>query len=286
MNDTHDRADKNLGRADLHIHTLASDGISSVDEILDHAERRAGLDVIAITDHERIDAAQAAQRIAQARGSRVAVIVGEEITTRNGHLIGLFLRHRIKPWGSMRDSVARIHDQGGIAIVAHPLVPYPLCASERTIRGLLEADERFHPDAIEAFNPTTARMRWSRRVPDFVTAVGSAAVAGSDAHRAHSVGQAITRFPGSSAEDVRAAVESRGTTWEGGAYTWQGQLGMFGRQLRKYGHAIADDLGGTIRRDGSGRDLGYPGGRRRPARFDPGASGAAGGGAAVDGERA
>ena len=45
-----------LGRADLHIHTLASDGTSGVVEILDYVERETGLDVIAITDHERIDA--------------------------------------------------------------------------------------------------------------------------------------------------------------------------------------------------------------------------------------
>ena len=257
------------GRADLHIHTLASDGVSSVEEILDHAERRAHLDVIAIADHERIDAAQAAQRIAEGRGLRLQVIVGEEISTRNGHLVGLFLRERIKPWGSMRDSVARVHDQGGIAIVAHPLVPYPLCASERTIRRLLDADERYHPDAIEAFNPTTARMRWSRRVPEFVASVGSAAVAARDAHRAQAVGQAITTFPGSGADDLRAAIEARTTDWQGTAYTWTGQLRMFGQQLGKYRRAIGDDVGGKLRRDGTGRDLGYPGGRRRPVRFDP-----------------
>ena len=71
-----------MGRADLHIHSLASDGVSSVAEILDHAHNRAGLDVIAITDHERIDAAQAARVMAQARGLRLDVIVGEEVTTR------------------------------------------------------------------------------------------------------------------------------------------------------------------------------------------------------------
>ena len=222
----------------------------------------------------------------RARGLRVAVIVGEEITTRNGHLLGLFLRERIKPWGSMRDSVARVHDQGGIAIVAHPLVPYPLCASERTIRGLLEADQRFHPDAIEAFNPTTARMRWSRRVPDFVAAVGSAAVAGSDAHQAQAVGQAVTSFPGHSVAELRAAIEARTTDWEGTAYTWPGQLRMFGRQLGKYGHAIRDDLTGTLRRDGSGRDLGYPGGRRRPARFEADAPDVGAAGDGPNGERA
>ena len=72
------------GRADLHIHTLASDGTAPVTEILDHVEREGILDVIAITDHERIDAALAARRIALDRGLRTRVIVGEEISTRGG----------------------------------------------------------------------------------------------------------------------------------------------------------------------------------------------------------
>ena len=118
------------GSADLHLHTMASDGTAPVLTMLERAEA-AELDVIAITDHERIDAAVAAQRMARARGLRTEIVVGEEITTRNGHLIALGLTRRVAPWGSMRDSILRVHDQGGIAIVAHPLVPWPLCASER-----------------------------------------------------------------------------------------------------------------------------------------------------------
>src|SRR5262245_26081480 len=125
------------GRADLHIHTLASDGVSSVAEILERAEA-IGLDVIAITDHERVDAAHAARAMAEARGMRVKVIVGEEISTRGGHLVALFIDERIRPWGSLRDAVRQVHDQGGLAIVAHPLVPYPITsASGRSIRALM-----------------------------------------------------------------------------------------------------------------------------------------------------
>lgn len=246
------------GRADLHIHTLASDGVSGVEEVLAAAQRH-GLDVVAITDHERIDAAVVARRLAQERELPVRVIVGEEITTRNGHLVALFLTQRIKPWGRMRDAVAAVHDQGGIAIVAHPLVPYPLCASERTIRRMLEdGDAARHPDAIEAFNPTTARMRWSRRVPAFVDEVGLAAVASSDAHRAELVGQALTRFPGRTEDDLRAAIAARATTWDGSAYGWPEQLGMFRQQTAKNVRAVRDTLRHRVLRQGLGRDLGYP----------------------------
>jgi predicted metal-dependent phosphoesterase TrpH len=257
------------GRADLHIHTLASDGVASVEDVLRYASEVARLDVIAITDHERIDAAVAARRLAQARGLDLEVIVGEEVTTRGGHLVGLFLSERIRPWGSLRDAVARVHDQGGLAIVAHPLVPYPLCASAGAIRRLLdEADPHYHPDAIEAFNPTTARMPWSRRVPAFAAATGLTPVAASDAHRVEAVGRAVTRFAGRSATDLRGAIEGRATSWEGQAYAWREQVGTFGRQLGKYATAIRQDVGGTLRRDGTGRDLGYPGGRRRPPALD------------------
>jgi predicted metal-dependent phosphoesterase TrpH len=215
-------------RADLHIHTLASDGVSSVAEILDRAES-LGLAVIAITDHERVDAAHAAKAMAEARGMRVDVIVGEEISTRGGHVVALFIEKRIRPWGSLRSAISQIHEQGGLAVVAHPLVPYPLtCASGRSIHRLLDdPDVAVHPDGIEAFNPTTAGTRWGARAPAFVTEAGVAALASSDAHRAEDVGTAVTLFRGSSAADLRAAIESRETTWDGATYSWPGRSRLF-----------------------------------------------------------
>ena len=258
-----------MGRADLHIHSLASDGVSSVAEILDHAKRRAGLDVIAITDHERIDGAQAARAMAHARGIDLDVIVGEEVTTRGGHVVGLFLDRRIRPWGSLKSTIAQIHDQGGLAIIAHPLVPYPLCASSRSIRRLLdEADPIFHPDAIEAFNPTTAGMRWGARAPAFVAASGVAAVGASDAHRAEDIGHALTTFEGRTADELRAAILARRTGWEGSTHPWRTQFSTFRRQMGKNALAVRDEMRGKLLRDGTGRDLGYPGGRRRPALVD------------------
>lgn len=258
-----------MGRADVHIHSLASDGVSSVAEILDHAQNRANLDVIAITDHERVDAAHAAMAMADARGMRVQVIIGEEVTTRGGHVVALFINERIRPWGSLKSTIAQIHEQGGIAIIAHPLVPYPLCASGRSIRRLLdEPDAIFHPDAIETFNPTTASTRWGKRVPDFAVENGVAGVGASDAHRADQVGMALTRFEGTSADELRAAIVGRTTQWEGASHEWKSQLGTFRRQMGKNALAVRDEVRGKILRDGTGRDLGYPGGRSRPARLD------------------
>lgn len=237
--------DQPMGRADLHIHTLASDGVSSVAEVLGAAESRA-LDVIAITDHDRIEAAVAAQALARAHGSAVEVIVGEEVSSRGGHVLALFIERRIRPWQSLRATVTQIHEQGGLAIIAHPLVPYPLCASGRSIRGLMaDPDPLLHPDGLEAFNPTTARMRWSTKAPDVAEELGLAQVASSDSHRAADVGAAVTHFAGRTAGDLRAAILAGTTTWEGTAYTWRAQVETFGQQMAKRGRLVRDYVWGT-----------------------------------------
>jgi predicted metal-dependent phosphoesterase TrpH len=265
-------------RIDPHVHTLASDGIHDVETMI-QAAIAAGLDAVGITDHERMDAAIAGQAMAEHRGWPIEVIVGEEISTRGGHLVGLYMTERIRPWYSLKDSIARIHEQGGLAIIAHPLPPYPLCASERTIRRLMdEADPIFHPDGMEGFNPTTAGValrRWSRRAPALADELGIAATGGSDAHRAENVGTTHTllRPTGTVEESLRAALAERDTRWQGSAYTWRGQVSMFGQQTRKNLAALGAELNGKLRRNGTGRDLGYPGGKGRPVAFDRAAAG-------------
>jgi predicted metal-dependent phosphoesterase TrpH len=259
-----------LGRADLHIHTLASDGTASVLEILDHVERNGTLDVIAITDHERIDAALAARAIAQDRGLGFEVVVGEEVTTLGGHLLALWIERPIRPFRSLRSTIAAVHDQGGLAIPAHPLVPYPLCAQGFVLRRLLaDPDPRVHPDAIEAFNPTALGRPWHGRVVRFARELGLATVGCSDAHALEAIGVGWTTFTGRGAGDLRAAIEGGQTDHHGSFHGATRQLGTFGRQLRKYGRDARAGLAGRIRRDGTGRDLGYPGGQLRPPRFEP-----------------
>jgi hypothetical protein len=259
-----------LGRADLHIHSLASDGTSPVEDIL-AAAVAGGLDVIAITDHERIDAAVAARVMAEDRGLPLEVVIGEEVTTRGGHLLALFVDRRIAPYRSLRSTIAAVHQAGGLAIPAHPLVPYPLCAQGFVLRRLAEdGDPAVRPDALETFNPTILGRPWHQRVGRFAAELGLAAVGNSDAHVATSVGQGHTTFRGRSAADLRAAIETGATHAHGSFHGAGGQVGTFGRQLRKYGRDVRDELGGRLRRDGTGRDHGYPGGRSRPPAYLPG----------------
>ncbi len=265
-------------RIDPHVHTLASDGIDDVETMI-QAAIKADLDAVGIADHERMDAAIAGAAMAEHRGWPIEVIVGEEVTTRGGHLLGLYMTKRIRPWHSLKDTIAMIHEQGGLAIIAHPLPPYPLCASERTIRKLMdEADPIYHPDGMEGFNPTTAGKalrHWSRRAPALAEELGLAATGGSDAHRAANVGTTVTIVPaaGPVEASLRRALTERTARWEGCGYSWGSQLGMFSQQTKKNLVALKDEVNGKLRRNGTGRDLGYPGGRRRPVAFDRAAAG-------------
>ena len=247
------------GQADLHIHTLASDGTSGVREILDFVESRTDLDVIAITDHERIDAAVAARSMARDRGLRVEVVVGEEVTTLGGHLLALYIERRVRPLRSLRWTIAAIHEQGGLAIPAHPLVPYPLCAQGFVLRRLLnDPDPSVHPDGLEAFNPTTLGRPWHSRVVRFADELGLARVGNSDAHEASAVGTGWTSYPGHTAADLRRAIEERKTQHHGSFHSGGSQLRTFGRQVRKYGRDARATVRGRVLRDGTRRDLGYP----------------------------
>lgn len=246
-----------LGRADLHLHTLASDGTNGIVDILDWVEARTELDVIAITDHERIDAAIAARSITRDRGLRAEVIVGEEVTTLGGHLLALFIEERIKPLRSLRDTIAEVHAQGGLAIPAHPLVPYPLCAQGFMLRRLLADDERYRPDGLETFNPTALGRPRHAAVVAFADAFGLPKVGNSDAHALAAIGSGYTTFHGHHAEDLRRSIIEGTTHHHGSFHATADQLGTFAEQLKKYGRDARAVVDARLR-NGSGRDLGYP----------------------------
>ena len=149
------------GRADLHIHTVASDGTADVVAILDHVARRDDLDVIAITDHERIDAALAGAgdrprpRPARSRSSSARRSRRSAATCSR-----CWIERPIQPYRSLRATIAEIHDAGGLAIPAHPLVPYPLCAQGWVLRRLL--DDATTPSGRTRSRPSTRRRSAGR----------------------------------------------------------------------------------------------------------------------------
>jgi predicted metal-dependent phosphoesterase TrpH len=222
-----------LGKADMHLHTLYSDGTASLAEVLAYVEYHTDLDLVAITDHERIDGALRARELHAAGDHSFGLVVGEEITTRRGHVLALFLTERIPALRPLPETLERIHDQGGIAIVPHALAPLTPSLGARSLRTLhRETDPRHRLDAIELMNPSEAgRARRLERERLNAELLDLPAVGNSDAHVAEGIGTGWTWFPGTSAEAYRAAIAA-GTTRPGGAYwTRRHNVDVYRRQL-------------------------------------------------------
>jgi predicted metal-dependent phosphoesterase TrpH len=194
------------GRADLHMHTTESDGWPTPEELVDHAARRASLQVIAVTDHDTIEGALRAREHA-AKRARFHVIVGEEVSSRDGHIVGLFLERRVRPGMSAAATVHAIHDQGGLAIAVHPFWR----TQRRPVHGVgwLAAELEF--DAIEVENATPGFYVFNQMAHRLNLGLGGAELGSSDAHILDAVGRAYTEFPGKTPEALREAILS-GTT--------------------------------------------------------------------------
>jgi predicted metal-dependent phosphoesterase TrpH len=221
------------GKADMHLHTLYSDGTADVSALLEHVERHTDLDLVAIADHERIDGALRAREIHRAGSYSFELVVGEEITTRRGHVLALFLEERIPPLRPVEETLERIHEQGGLAIAAHPMAPLTPSLGQRTLRQLHDArDPRHHLDAIEMLNPSAAgRARRLARLHLNESLLHLPEVGNSDAHVLEHVGTAWTWFPGWSAEDYRRAVLDRTTEADGEHWSHWHNVTVYGRQL-------------------------------------------------------
>src|SRR5712692_1023107 len=199
------------GRADLHTHTNASDGWPTPLQLVEHAARRARLDVIAVTDHDTIQGALRAAEYA-ARRTKLHVIVGEEVSSRDGHIIGLFLEDRVQPGLSAAATIHAIHEQGGIAIAAHPFWRTQRHVRNGNVHGVgwLAAELDF--DAIEVENATPGFYVFNQLAHRLNLGLGAAELGGSDAHIVDAVGRAFTEFPGKTPASLRQAIEDAKTT--------------------------------------------------------------------------
>jgi predicted metal-dependent phosphoesterase TrpH len=188
------------------MHTTESDGWPTPEELVDHAARRASLQVIAVTDHDTIEGALRAREHA-AKRARFHVIVGEEVSSRDGHIVGLFLERRVRPGMSAAATVHAIHDQGGLAIAVHPFWR----TQRRPVHGVgwLAAELEF--DAIEVENATPGFYVFNQMAHRLNLGLGATELGSSDAHILDAVGRAYTEFPGRTPEALREAILS-GTT--------------------------------------------------------------------------
>ena len=178
--------------ADLHCHSSASfDSLSKPADLVRVAAER-GLTHLAITDHERVDGALAARDLAPVE---LTIIVGEEVRSADGDVIGLYLERAVPPGLSASETIAAIHEQGGLAGIPHPFDRFRASG----LAGLPEselADVAAAVDYVETWNARVPSAATNERARDFAAAHGLPGVASSDAHTLIEVGVAATRLSG------------------------------------------------------------------------------------------
>ena len=165
-------------RVDLHLHSSYShDGQSSLQQLIDRS-RECGLDRIALTDHNTAEGA-----IELARMAPELTIVGEEVKTREGEVIGLFITGRLTPYLMPEEVMDLIHEMGGLTYLPHPLDRRR--ANFRPERVAQLADRI---DIIETYNPWCepgANAAAAKLAAD----LGKVTASGSDAHGIEELGR-------------------------------------------------------------------------------------------------
>jgi len=208
-----------LIKVDLHIHTCCSpDSNMSFAAIAERCERE-GIDCIAVTDHNCIEGALRLREL-----DRVRVIVGEEIFTSDGELIGLFLSQPVPRGLSPLETIRRVREQGGLVCIPHPLGRRPF--SPRKTLGTLDAG-RYVPskrvlernallttevleqvDMVEVINARTPFADNWVACRLLASMCGLIPSAGSDAHTAREIGRVQIEMPDfSDAQSFLAAMQ-------------------------------------------------------------------------------
>jgi predicted metal-dependent phosphoesterase TrpH len=200
-----------MGLADLHIHTIYSwDGTSTVSAVLKQVVEHTELDLIAITDHDEIRGAYEALDLASAYG--IEIIPGCEISTADGHLLALFIQQRVPPGLTLRETVLRVGDQGGVCIAAHPSARGANSLSPAAIRTALSEPDVSHVlVGIEAYNAGLVHQGSNGIAQALAAELPVAQVGNSDAHLLWMIGRGATEFSGRTAADLRVALETHRT---------------------------------------------------------------------------
>jgi predicted metal-dependent phosphoesterase TrpH len=173
-----------LPRADLHLHTCYSpDSRLSLQEVLRRCPE-AGIDCLAVTDHGTVEGALRVREMAT-----FSVIVGEEVMTTEGEMLGFFLEKTVPSGLSAARTVELIREQGGLVGVPHPFDRfYRSCLKRETLMALLPQVQ-----FIEGFNARSIFQRG--KAQDFARGHGLVMTAGSDAHTPAEVGRAYVEMP-------------------------------------------------------------------------------------------
>jgi predicted metal-dependent phosphoesterase TrpH len=210
--------DRALAFADFHTHTRASrDSLLSEERFVRLAVER-GLTHVAVTNHNNVEGAMAVRETAVELGldDRLHVILGEEVSSADGEIVGLFLERTIPRGLSADETADAIHEQGGLVSIPHPFDPFRRShIREEPLIGLLEAGK---VDAIEIFNSRVTFYRHNQEAADLAALYRVPGIAASDSHSGIEVAMSFNVLPAfRSAAELKTALPS--VEWHGSRST-------------------------------------------------------------------
>ena len=206
-------------KIDFHVHTWYSrDSLITPKQVVTFA-KRAGLDGVAITDHNTIKGVQ------KIKSKEILIIPGIEISTLEGHLLGINLNNIIPPKLGMRETIQLIHDAGGIAIAPHPTAFYKSPPSK--IEAMYDAIEVMNASSI----PFSVLTYFNKRFADNLNLPETG---GSDSHYAPEIGSAYTVIDSDlNVEDIVRAIKCGSTFAVGNGVPWKIRLERAAYGLKK-----------------------------------------------------
>jgi predicted metal-dependent phosphoesterase TrpH len=172
-------------RADFHSHSNYSrDSVVNPRAFVDTLVRK-GVNCIAVTDHNEIEGAFVIERLALESGA-LKVLIGEEVKTSEGEIIGLFLKEWVPRDLTPEETIRAIHEQGGLAIVPHPYDVFRRSVIRKDALERIKSDV----DAIEGFNCRNILSQHDAKARDLARSVAKPMTLGTDAHSPWELGGA------------------------------------------------------------------------------------------------
>lgn len=173
-------------RVEIHIHTKYSKDSLQSFWILYLKCRLKRIDVVAITEHNNIDGGIAFKEFCKKHGNKIQVIIGEEIFTDSGEIIGLFLKENIKSELSVEETINEIKKQDGVVYVPHP---YDLKRNKTVLKEKYIAEFKDSIDCIEVHNGRNISTKYDVKQKEIAEKYGIKPVIGSDAHTTMEIGR-------------------------------------------------------------------------------------------------
>lgn len=206
-----------MKHAEMHLHTVASDGLMTAEDVVESAVKHPfEIHTVVITDHNKISEAAKAKEYALQKGYTLEVVIGEEIDTKEGskpqgHLLALYIESPIPRGLTAVETIRLIHRAGGLVVVPHPFLPGIVSSlSQQTVFGIMaDPDPEIYVDGFEVFNfgvKSVVNQRAERFYAEHGENLG-APTAGTDAHF-HLFGGGITAYEGGT---LREGIEQKTT---------------------------------------------------------------------------